>query len=312
MRAVVVNLGGTFDSYRSRGDQVIDDHQARASTRANTGTGHGWMRQAVVQPWNGPSGPRPAATAAERAQALCRVDPIEKDGPVSYVRLGALSPERVQAAAEQVDAVVPAGTAMVDRASSILHTLAAEEAMGIPVTAPAPAPAVIPSPQVQIRQTRPAGRAANPQVRQSRPLAEALRQAAEGPAPGRPVRDIELPGSNGNGHYAPPVLVIPTPEIGITFEIEGFGTHTAYYHEVIVLPAQIVLAWHTKYRGNHYFPPAHQDKMPPLAMQIHGQNRVYQVHATGMIIPFQDYELCALLIEKAVELTEPPPEEPTS
>jgi len=163
----------------------------------------------------------------------------------------------------------------------------------------APQPAVqqeIPAPTLQT-----AAHAA-PQRRVA-PLA-AFNQQPPAPEPTRELRAIDLRDEAPAGSRAQAGPAQPTIEV--VFEMEGYGTNRAYYHDVIVQPGFIILVYDNRYQGPRWFPPvAESDNPPPLAMNVTGTEEVYRVQTTGVQYAVGHLEHCTLMITETGAL---PPE----
>jgi hypothetical protein len=104
-----------------------------------------------------------------------------------------------------------------------------------------------------------------------------------------------------NGHLvASDPVQAPTCEA--LFEIEHFGTLTAYYHDIVVSPGFMVLVYDTRCRNaNRYFPEVQTgEKVPQLALHIKGGSEIYLVQTTGIQYIYKEYEFCVLLVERQV------------
>lgn len=99
-------------------------------------------------------------------------------------------------------------------------------------------------------------------------------------------------------HQAP-----PAPHIHVKFEIEGFGVLESNYHDVIVTPGWLALVWDTRFKaGTKYLPPCGENP-PRLALQL-DNGKGYLVEPTGIVIPFEEREICLLLIAQSSDLAE--------
>lgn len=112
------------------------------------------------------------------------------------------------------------------------------------------------------------------------------RQAAMQPS----VTPVPLPA-------APPAVEAPAE--AVVFEVDGFGTFEASYHVVVRAGDCLLLAMDRRYRGGvRYFPPDMGEKYLFLDVASHAE--VYVVRSLGLMVPFQNYDLCLLLIQQAV------------
>jgi len=85
------------------------------------------------------------------------------------------------------------------------------------------------------------------------------------------------------------------PQKSVLFDVPGFGNLQAHYHDVIVVPAAIVLSLDVRYQGNRFFPsPTSEAK---VACQIGDQDVYYLVSHTGIRFTFRGYEIHILMIE---------------
>jgi len=300
-------------------------------------TTHGLPMTAVMRP--GPEGLRgtviPRATMGgipmgttphAPANLEVNIDP-HIAGQSSTVRLGDINATSVRAAAQQAQGVTPEPYSIETarlRGAAVMHGIAnnAQPDQAFrepPQTPPQAAPHQQPhypqqGQQPQYDQQQPA---VQPQVHQPAPAghnvvpAPNMQQGAQAqpaprrrisplsafnqapPPPQRELRQIDL------RDESPADAVGQPPTIEVTFEIQHFGTHQAYYHDIIVETGFMVLIWDTRYRGPKYFPPPAQDESaPPLALNITGTNEVYLVHTTGIQYENQGREHCVLMVER--------------
>jgi hypothetical protein len=109
------------------------------------------------------------------------------------------------------------------------------------------------------------------------------------PMADEPFRPIDI-GSN----LQPMTPDTHPPQFTVNFEIEGFGTHEAPYHQVIRSEQALVLVYDTRYTGGQkYFPQTDR----PLGVHVHGTDSMYLVHTTNIQFPLDYWEVCVLLIE---------------
>lgn len=159
-----------------------------------------------------------------------------------------------------------------------------------------PAPTVQAATQAQPVQPAPRRRVS--------PLA-AFNQPAPQPQPQPEPTALREPRAIDLRDESPAGQPAKQPTIEVTFQIEGFGIHTAFYHDVLIQNGFIVLVYDNRYNGPRYFPPV-ADEQPIMALNITGMEDVYRVHTTGIQYPQGDVENCVLMIEETGTL---PPEQ---
>lgn len=92
----------------------------------------------------------------------------------------------------------------------------------------------------------------------------------------------------------------PTPETKVTFELEGWGSFDAVYHEVIKNDCVLVLVYDNSFKsGMKFFPPATDKRM---AVHITGQDVVYFVHSYNIRFVHGGCEYCILVVEQDAEV----------
>ena len=229
------------------------------------------------------------------------------DGQSSVVRLGDIDENSVEAATQAAAEVTPDPYDMATqrlRGSAVLHGIAAlHRGQGPAPQQPSFEGPVSPG-NVRAENLGHYAQPAQPARRLTSPLA-----AFNAPAPGvdengRPLRAIDMRPSTVVERAQP-----AQPNVEVTFEIQHFGTHTAYYHEVITrYPGFLVLVYDNRFRGaGKYFPQARSDDTPPLALAVVGKPKVYLVHTTGFQFVHGDLEFCVLMVERVADA---PAEEP--
>jgi hypothetical protein len=115
-------------------------------------------------------------------------------------------------------------------------------------------------------------------------------------------RKVVLQGPPPQQQQAPPVpLVRPTevsvpPNTKVTFEMEGWGTFEANYHEVIKNDCLLVLVYDTRYKGGmKFFPQASKNL---IAISVDGTDTIYFVNSYGNRFEHAGYEYCILVIDQ--------------
>ena len=93
-----------------------------------------------------------------------------------------------------------------------------------------------------------------------------------------------------------PASRVATPETKVTFEMEGWGTFEAVYHEVIKNECMLVLVWDNNFKGGMHFTPPASDRL--LAVKVDGSDKVYFVNSTGTKFTHGQYEYCLLIIDQ--------------
>ncbi len=115
----------------------------------------------------------------------------------------------------------------------------------------------------------------------------------EAPAP--EPRRIQLSDGAALPAFRQPESLDPTHEV--TIDIAGYGSFQSSYHDVVVGPGWVVLAWDKRCKGTRFTPPS-GEKPPRMAIAI-GDGKAHMVESTGIMIPFREMELCLLLIAKS-------------
>jgi hypothetical protein len=112
----------------------------------------------------------------------------------------------------------------------------------------------------------------------------------------KPARSVKISG--------PPIMERPqqakmtasAPETQVTFEIDGWGSFEAMYHEVIKNDCVLVLVFDNRFKGGgKYFPPS-TDKL--MAVKVANKDTVYFVHSYGTKFQHDNFEYCMLVIEQ--------------
>ncbi len=279
-----------------------------------------------------PQGTRPHVTS----DIEVTIDP-HIEGQSSKIRLGDITKQSVAAGLAAAREVTPEPTSIETlrlRGAATMHGIAAavregtaaaagsppvQVAPGQPTPAAPPEPAqqpavqpaapvvhnyppapqgqqVVPAPTVQAAtQAQPVQQP--PVRRRVSPLAAFNQPAPQSPQLREP-RAVDL------RDESPADRPAAQPTIEVTFQIAGFGMHQAYYHDVIIQPAFIILVYDNRYQGPRYFPPV-ADEQPVMALNITGTTDVYRVQTTGVQYPQGNLEHCVLMIEECGEL---PPE----
>ena len=118
------------------------------------------------------------------------------------------------------------------------------------------------------------------------------------PTPGMPpgaLFDAFMKQHNGHTGGAP---ISDKPCYRVNFEIQGWGSHRALYHDVVLAGGALVLVYRADTaEAEAYWPPAGEEA-PPLALHVEGTSVVYLVHPTGIRFVHQAYEYCLLLVER--------------
>jgi len=104
---------------------------------------------------------------------------------------------------------------------------------------------------------------------------------------------------------APPqqqaVAAVPQPNIKCIFELENFGSHEAWYHEVLIDTGFAVLVYNNDcVHGSKYFPRMTTENQVRMAMMVEGTHEVHQIQTTGVEFTHGPYEYCVLMIEQTV------------
>lgn len=250
----------------------------------------------------------PAGTRPHDVQRMqIHIDP-HIPGQGSTVNLGDLTPARVREAAGYAQQTTPDPTDLgTFRFRSAVTMRAMGNGDGQAIYNPQ-VDEVLPTPQQQngTRMTQPApavqyqqpmqpvpqnGNGVRPQVRVVRPLT-AFNNPPPCPQPqSREQRNIDLLG-------APPVRQVQPPTKRVTFEIEHFGVHVAYYHDVLIQPGFLVLVHRLGDGSEPYFPP-HGENAPPMAVFIDGGREVFLIQVTGFNFTHDNTAYCVLSITQA-------------
>lgn len=124
---------------------------------------------------------------------------------------------------------------------------------------------------------------------------------------GRELRSIDLDSPSViNQHPAGQA----EPTLEVIFQLQGFGEHRAYFHDVVIEPGFMVLVYKLGYRGSKWFPPVAPDhNKHGIAVNIAGTDIAYLVHTTGVQYVYEDAEHCVLMVERAANLNDAPQEE---
>lgn len=150
--------------------------------------------------------------------------------------------------------------------------------------------ATIVDPEPPMKPRGPAFRDQTPPTVQTQPT-----QARIKPPP-RTVR-IEGPTQVVPVSQGPSVAL---PEAKVSFEMEGWGTMEAAYHEVIKNDCVLVLVWDNNFKGGmKYFPPS-TDKA--IRVRITGTDKVFDVNSYGTRFQHGNYEYCLLVIDPDSEV----------
>ena len=91
-----------------------------------------------------------------------------------------------------------------------------------------------------------------------------------------------------------------TPNISVTFEMEGWGKFEAAYHGVIKNECVLVLIWDSNFKGGIKFFPPVTDKL--MAIKIGNVADVYFVNSYGTKFQHNNYEYCLLIIDQESEV----------
>ena len=248
-----------------------------------------------------PVGTRPHAISNLRVT----IDP-HIDGQSSVVRLGDITEASVAAATLDAQETTPDPYDMATqrlRGSAVLHGVAARNRTQEQAPAQPGFEGAVPPGNVAAHNLE---HYAQP-VQTARRMASPL-QAFNSPQPhisedGRPLRSIDM-----RTTVAAERAVAVAPDKEVTFELQHFGTHTAFYHAVLTTnPGFIVLVYNNAYQGgSKYFPQSRGEDAPAMALQVIGDSKVYLVHTTGFQYTYGGLEFCVLMVERQVEA---PPEE---
>lgn len=142
-------------------------------------------------------------------------------------------------------------------------------------------------------------------------LEEEPRRPVEKQATLRPVRSsslLERVAQNRtpvNNAGSPPARVQPRvspPTRRVTFEARGWGQLPYCYHDVVKANNLLVLVYEDSYDGPRLFPPVTNSEDPDssLAVQLDGDDRIYEVHSTGATFNHNGCTYCILVIENEV------------
>lgn len=269
-------------TYMDARSVLLPDGRALASLLPQRRGLSGW-----VVPQAGPNGAPVGYDAHAVRSMVVTIDP-DIPGQTTQLALGELTNERLAAAAQQIGV---AGWQDARLTASAQLRQAHENAARTPYSHPA---AEFPSPS---SATPAAARAAAPPEQfepQSRRVVGSLRSFLETstPPPG-PTRQIDL------SHHETPPPVSPPAAAGcvVTFEIENFGTHRVRYVDVIVNQGFLVLVG----RGDDMYIPPSGDRVPPMALHVAGEPRVYLVLTTGIVYAYQGLTFCVLMVDRAAD-----------
>jgi hypothetical protein len=146
-------------------------------------------------------------------------------------------------------------------------------------------------------------RVATPQQRRSSPLQSFLdgsNASHERATYGREMRAIDI---DTPSVVSQPPAGTAEPALEVIFQLQGFGEHRAYFHDVVVEPGFMVLIYRTGYRGSKWFPPVSPEPgKRPIAINIAGTTEVYLVHTTGVQYVYGETEHCVLMVERVGQL----------
>lgn len=233
-------------------------------------------------------------------------------GQNAIVRLSDVTPSSIQRANRLAAQATPEPIDMATmrlRGSAAMHGIVAGAQVnggasrnGVPPQTAAPA-SFLPSPNL-------ARVATSQQQRRSSPLQSFLHgtnTSAETAQYGRELRAIDL---DSPSVVSPPPRSLAEPQYEVIFQLQAFGEHRAYFHDVVIGEGFLVLVYKLGFRGSKWFPPvAPNADAPPLALNVAGTETAYLVHTTGVQYVYEGAEHCVLMIERTAQLDEPPQEE---
>lgn len=111
-------------------------------------------------------------------------------------------------------------------------------------------------------------------------------------------------GASSHPGDAVPEPTRPTNSKEVIFELEGFGQHTAFYHDVVVSGDCIVLVFATAPTPKYFPTPGSESSPRQMAMRVAGEDVIYAVYVPGIQFAFGGYEFCVLLVSQRVTVTE--------
>lgn len=254
-----------------------------------------------------PQGFRPHATS----NIEVNIDP-HIPGQSTRVRLGDINEQIVRQATQLAEEITPEPFSRETqrlRSSAIMHGIAGLAQRNVPQ--PAAPPPLTMHQDVQTHSYPPAPPPQQSGYVQANHLGDVGHRAPP-PQPRRRVSPLSA------FNQAPPPQVVDEtnlrpiqlreaaghPQVHVTFELEHFGVHEAYYHDVVIQEGFLVLVMNLNYNGPKYFPPTQADA-PMLALNVTGTDEIYSVQTTGVHFQHANFEYCVLMIDRVGHL---PPE----
>jgi hypothetical protein len=121
----------------------------------------------------------------------------------------------------------------------------------------------------------------------------AFRDQSTKPAP---ARRVSISGPPVQQQALPAMANGVPPNTNVTFEMKGWGTFSAAYHEVIKNDCLLVLVYDTRFKGGMKFFPQTTDNT--IAVSIEGNPNVFFVNSYGNRFEHAGYEYCILVIDQ--------------